>query len=77
MPLVLIAGALVHARVSEVFFGAADKKFGALYSLYELGSDFRLNHQFKTTGGLMAEEAAQLLKDFFKEVRGLKVNSDD
>lgn len=64
-PCVMCAGALLSARVARVVFGAADMKAGACGSLYSVGSDPRLNHEFETTHGVRAEECAALLTDFF------------
>ena len=64
-PCPMCAGALVQARVARVVYGAADPKAGALGSLYNLGADPRLNHEFEVVGGLMADECGALLSDFF------------
>ncbi|MDZ7733698.1 MAG: tRNA adenosine(34) deaminase TadA [Acidimicrobiia bacterium] len=64
-PCTMCAGALVNARVDRAVFGAADPKAGALGSLYNLGADPRLNHELLVTGGVLADEAAALLSDFF------------
>ena len=64
-PCPMCAGALQQARVARVVYGAADMKAGACGSLYSLGSDPRLNHEFATTHGVRAEECARLLTDFF------------
>ena len=64
-PCPMCAGALVQARVARVVYGAADPKAGALGSLYNLGADPRLNHEFEVVGGLMADECGTLLSDFF------------
>ena len=64
-PCPMCAGALVQARVARVVYGAADPKAGALGSLYNLGVDPRLNHEFEVAGGLMADECGALLSDFF------------
>lgn len=64
-PCPMCAGALQQARVERVVFGAADLKAGACGSLYHLGSDPRLNHEFATTHGVRADECARLLTDFF------------
>ena len=69
-PCPMCAGALQQARIGRVVFGAADMKAGACGSLYSLGSDPRLNHEFATTHGVRAEECAQLLTDFFVARRG-------
>lgn len=64
-PCPMCAGALVQARVARVVYGATDPKAGALGSLYNLGADPRLNHEFEVVGGLMADECGTLLSDFF------------
>lgn len=64
-PCPMCAGALVQARVARVVYGATDPKAGALGSLYNLGADPRLNHEFEVVGGLMADECGALLSDFF------------
>jgi tRNA(adenine34) deaminase len=68
-PCVMCAGAAHQARVSRVVFGAPDIKAGALGSLYNVGVDARLNHEFTVEHGLLADECAQLLTDFFAERR--------
>ncbi len=64
-PCAMCAGAMVNARVARVVFGAADPKAGACGSLYHLGSDPRLNHEFAVTAGVRADESAGLLAAFF------------
>jgi tRNA(adenine34) deaminase len=68
-PCAMCAGAAVNARVARVVFGAADLKAGACGSLYHLGADPRLNHEFATTHDVRAEECAALLTDFFASRR--------
>lgn len=68
-PCCMCAGAAVLARVARVVFGADDPKAGACGSLYNLGVDPRLNHNFEVTSGVGRDEAATLLKDFFAERR--------
>lgn len=68
-PCVMCAGAIQQSRVSRVVFGAFDPKAGALSSLYKIGEDNRLNHRFEVTGGVLQDECAKLLKDFFKARR--------
>ena len=68
-PCIMCAGALIHARVSEIIFGALDKKWGGLFSLYQLAVDDRLNHQPKVTGGVLEADCAEMMKRFFKEKR--------
>lgn len=68
-PCLMCMGALVQARVERVVFAARDPKAGAAVSLYEIGSDARLNHRFPVTEGPLAEEAGRLLRDFFRRRR--------
>ncbi len=68
-PCLMCAGALVNARIRKVFFGAKDPKAGACGSLYQVGLDPRLNHRFEVEGGLLEEECAALLQEFFRERR--------
>ncbi len=64
-PCPMCAGAAVMARVARVVFAAEDPKAGACGTLYNLGADPRLNHNFEVVGGVGRDEAAALLKDFF------------
>jgi tRNA(adenine34) deaminase len=68
-PCPMCCGAILHARVSRVVYGAPDPKAGAVESLYRLLGDPRLNHRVTTQGGVLAPEAAQLLKTFFEAKR--------
>ncbi len=68
-PCIMCAGALVHARVSRVIFGARDPKCGAVVSLYNILSDKRLNHQVKVTEGILAEECGEIISRFFQQKR--------
>jgi len=68
-PCLMCAGALVHARIRKVVFGAKDPKAGACGSLYQVGLDPRLNHRFEVEGGLLEGECAALLQEFFRERR--------
>jgi len=69
-PCPMCAGALYQARITRLVFGATDMKAGACGSLYNLGSDPRLNHEFEVVHGVMADECASLLTDFFAARRG-------
>lgn len=64
-PCAMCVGALIHARVARVVYGAADPKSGACGSVLDFASDARLNHRIAVTGGLLAEESAKLLREFF------------
>lgn len=68
-PCVMCAGAIIHARVERLVFGAADPKAGAVHSLYDVIANPRLNHVVQWTGGVLAEECGQLLRDFFRARR--------
>ncbi len=68
-PCFMCAGALLHARVSRIVFGARDPKFGACGSLALLPADPRLNHRCSVREGVLAAEAAALLRGFFAERR--------
>lgn len=68
-PCPMCAGALVAARVGRLVFGATDPKAGATGSLYNLCADPRLNHELPVSGGVLADEAAQQLVDFFTKRR--------
>ncbi|ATX79686.1 tRNA(adenine34) deaminase [Mariprofundus aestuarium] len=68
-PCTMCAGAIVHARIKRVVYGASDPKTGAVESLYQILSDDRLNHQPEISGGVMAEQCGDLLKRFFRSRR--------
>jgi tRNA(adenine34) deaminase len=69
-PCAMCAGALVLARVDRLVYGADDPKAGAVGSLMDLSTDPRLNHRFPVERGLLAEEAGELLRSFFRARRG-------
>jgi len=69
----MCSGAMLHARVDRVVFGAAEPRTGVAGSVLNLFGHSQLNHQTQVTGGVLADECAQLLKDFFKPKR---VNAD-
>ena len=67
-PCVMCAGAIIHARIARLVFGAADPKGGAL-SLYGIPGDKKLNHSLSVTGGVLEEECGKILSRFFREKR--------
>ncbi len=68
-PCPMCAGLIVNARLGRVVYGCADPKAGACDSLFRLTADPRLNHRVEPIGGVMAAEAGELLKSFFRERR--------
>ncbi len=68
-PCLMCVGALVHARVSRVVFGAFEPKTGAVDSAFQLRDALQLNHRIEYQGGLLAGECSEMLKNFFRERR--------
>jgi len=68
-PCLMCAGAVIHARVSRLVFGAPDPKGGAVVSLYAVLGDGRLNHRVEVTGGVLGEACGEILSRFFREKR--------
>ena len=68
-PCIMCAGAIIHARVERVIFGARDPKCGAVVSLYNILHDVRLNHQVETTEGILREECGKIMSRFFQQKR--------
>ena len=68
-PCIMCTGAMVHARIKACCYGACDPKFGGSGSLYDIPADPRLNHRFPCTGGILAQEIAEMMRDFFKARR--------
>lgn len=68
-PCAMCAGALINSRLRNIYFGAYDKKAGCCGSLYNLPVDTRFNHRLKVEGGILEEECALLLSNYFKKKR--------
>ncbi len=68
-PCIMCTGALLLARVDRVVFGASEPKFGALGSRISMQDIAGLNHRFEVCGGCLADEAASLMREFFRTLR--------
>ena len=68
-PCPMCAGAMVHARIDRLVHGAADPRWGAAGSLFQLAADPRLNHRMQVVGGICEEECRQLMQAFFRSRR--------
>ncbi len=64
-PCAMCVGAIVQARIARVVFGAYDQKAGALGSAIDLSGSAAFNHRFEIQGGLLADDSAAILKEFF------------
>ena len=68
-PCAMCAGAMIHARLKRLVYGARDPKAGAAGSVLEVLNHPRLNHQMAVTGGVLEEECGELLREFFRQRR--------
>ena len=68
-PCIMCMGALLHARVARIVFGAKDPKWGGAGSRYNLAADTGLNHAIDVQGGLLENECRELIQDFFRAKR--------
>lgn len=68
-PCPMCSGVIVNSRIDRVVFGAYDQKAGCCTTLYHLCNDERFNHRAEILGGVMKEDCAKILSDFFKEKR--------
>jgi tRNA(adenine34) deaminase len=71
-PCAMCAGALVHARIERLVFGALDPKAGAVQSVMKVLEHPALNHRVQVTAGVLAEECSAILQDFFRQRRASK-----
>jgi tRNA(adenine34) deaminase len=69
-PCVMCAGAIVHARIQRLVFGAADARAGAAGSIYDVVKDSRLNHQVEVVAGVREGECREIVQSFFEKKRG-------
>ncbi len=68
-PCIMCVGAITHARVKRVVYGAADPRAGAVKSVFQIGETNKLNHRVEYAGGLLAEECGEILRLFFQARR--------
>ena len=68
-PCIMCMGAIIHARIGRLVYGASDPKTGAVSSVYSVGTDGLLNHNITVTGAILAEQCGEVLKRFFREKR--------
>ncbi|MBI2682919.1 MAG: tRNA adenosine(34) deaminase TadA [Acidobacteriales bacterium] len=68
-PCAMCAGALIHARLQRLVYGANDPKAGAVQSVMQVLNHPALNHRMEVTGGVMSEECSSMLQDFFRRKR--------
>jgi len=69
-PCAMCVGAMVHARIGALIYGAAEPKTGAIESTMELLAHPSWNHRFMAEGGVLAEDCRRLIQDFFRDRRG-------
>ncbi|MDA3922204.1 MAG: tRNA adenosine(34) deaminase TadA [Salinisphaera sp.] len=69
-PCAMCAGAIGHARIARVVYGADDFRAGAVHSIFAVLDEPRLNHRVAHTGGVLADDSAALLRSFFRARRG-------
>ena len=68
-PCVMCSGAIGLARIFHVVYGAANQKFGVVGSLYDILTDERLNHRVEVETGILQEDCAQIMQEFFRQRR--------
>jgi tRNA(adenine34) deaminase len=68
-PCIMCAAAMLHARVKRLVYGARDDRWGGVGSLFDLSHDPRINHELEVISGVMKEEAAELLRKFYRRLR--------
>lgn len=71
-PCLMCAGLMVNARIDRCVYGAADPKGGALGTLFDVSHDRRLNHEFAVTSGVLEDECASVLREFFQARRAAR-----
>ncbi len=74
-PCLMCAGLMQQSRVERCVYGASDPKGGALGTLYSIHEDTRLNHNFSVTAGVLEQDCAAVLSEFFADLRSRKAGS--
>lgn len=74
-PCAMCSGAIQHARIARLVYGASDPKTGCCGSVVNLMAEQKLNHHCEVTGGILSTECGALLSDFFKQRRLIKANT--
>lgn len=72
-PCIMCAGAIVLSRMENLYYAASDPKFGGCGSIFDIPTERRLNHRVNVVGGILAEESAEKLKSFFRDIRSKKL----
>jgi tRNA(adenine34) deaminase len=79
-PCAMCAGALVNARVRRLVYGAADERFGAVETVFNICDNPQLNHRIEIVSGVLADECRQIMQDFFRKRRDFqkskKINAE-
>lgn len=68
-PCIMCAGAIVLSRMENLYYAASDPKFGGCGSIFDIPTERRLNHRVNVVGGILAEESAEKLRSFFRDIR--------
>lgn len=71
-PCIMCMGAIIHARIARLVYGACDPKWGAAGSLYNFASDKRLNHNLEVVSGVCCNNAKKIIRSFFRDKRSNK-----
>lgn len=72
-PCTMCAGAIINSRIKKIYIGAMDEKTGAVGSKLNLFKDYTFNHNVEVETGILKEECEKILKDFFKDLRKIKL----
>lgn len=75
-PCAMCAGAAVLSRIATIVYGAKDAKFGGCESIFQIPSEPRVNHRVELVGGIMADEVAELMQKFFRNLREKKAGKE-